>query len=175
MAANQCSVSHWDSHDPLLDFFCTITKAFLCWICLGVTHHTYLLTACVVPGSCLILNALHQKHSSPVKQYTCSPRFSSLIHFYPLFTFPLLLGCWGLQLKIIQVFFFNTGSLRRNVEQLKTQHSHCGCPVVKLIHNWTGGVFEKFPMNVVSISRFTFTFTIETTVTLTCICNLYIW
>lgn len=43
-------LSHWDSHDPLLDFFffCTITKAFLCWICLGGTHHTYLLTACVV-------------------------------------------------------------------------------------------------------------------------------
>lgn len=81
-----CSVSelsHWDSHDPLLDF-CTITKAFLCWICLGVTHHhTYLSTACVLPGSCLILNALHQKHSSPVKQYTCMPRYTSLILFSP--------------------------------------------------------------------------------------------
>lgn len=68
--------------DPLLDF-CKITKAFLCWICLGVTHHTYLSTACVHPGSCLILNALHQKHSSPVKQYTCTPRYTSLILFYP--------------------------------------------------------------------------------------------
>ncbi len=77
-----CSVStlsHWDSHDPLLDF-CTITKAFLCWTCLGVT---YLSTACVLLSSCLVLNALQQKHSAPVKQYTCTHRYTSLILFHP--------------------------------------------------------------------------------------------
>ncbi len=155
--------SHRESHDPLLDF-CTITKACLCWICLGVTHHTYLSKACVHPGSCLILNALHQKHSSPVKQYTCTPRYTSLIllcsrcPIYIPSTSRMLRRenklLEGLQPRIIQVLCVSVGKNQNSQDHCggmlsgKTsgahQHPHCVRLVVRPIHHWASGVFPTW-------------------------------
>lgn len=142
---------------PVMLDFCSATKAFFVSICLGVTHHTYLSTACVPLGSCLILNALHQNKK------TFSPRLTvhlyAQIHFTDSLLSPLSylhsLHCssaeerkhaaGGPQPRILLCF---CGQEIKNAHEPQWQwmlssKTNCTCwhpnrvpPVVRLNHHW---------------------------------------